>query len=97
MRGDDPRFRFHPAHPLPTAYVPAPMEPTKKPIGRLDRYASAMADHTVPSAITTDRPIAVNGLSVNDRAAAAGLMHVKWEGLTVVVGKTLPLVRRYSG
>jgi hypothetical protein len=36
-------------------------------------------------------------LAVPLLAAAAGLMHVKWEGLTVVVGKTLPLVRRYSG
>ena len=62
------------AHPLPAAYVPAPIEPTKKPIGRLVRYASAIADHTVPSAMSTDRPIAVNGLLVNERAAAAGLI-----------------------
>src|SRR5580658_3928004 len=50
------------------------MEPTKKPIGRLDRYESAMADQTVPSAMATDSAMAVNGLFVNERAAAAGLM-----------------------
>src|ERR1700688_567471 len=72
--GDDCRFRREVAQTLPAAYVPAPMEPTKNPIGRLDTYASAIADHTVPSAISTDRPMAVNGLLVNERAAAAGLM-----------------------
>ena len=53
---------------------PAPIEPTKKPIGRLERNESAIADHTVPSAMSTDRVMAVNGLFVNERAAAAGLM-----------------------
>src|ERR1039458_2242303 len=74
VRGDAGRLRRHPTHPLPAAYVAAPIEPTKNPIGRLDRKDSAIADHTVPRAMSTDSPIAVSGWLVKQRAAAPGLI-----------------------
>src|ERR1700730_10775221 len=73
-RGDPRRFRRHAVNPRPVAYVTAPNEPTKNPIGRFDRYDRAMADHTVASAMITESPMAPSGLLVNERAAAAGLI-----------------------
>src|SRR5579871_3713777 len=48
------------------------MAPTKNPIGRFVWYEAAMATHTVKRANATDSPIANEGRSVNERAAAGG-------------------------
>lgn len=54
------------------------MVPTKNPIGQSVTKETAMAAQTVVNAIPTDRPIAIGGLLVNERAAAGGpIMRLK--------------------